>query len=179
MIRTCCFCLLALLGLCSWTSPGRAQVYVQTPFVTVSVGPPWYPGTTAVTVRVPSLAPRLAYRPAPIAVPVEPARFVAPLPAVASAASEQPAASPGELPAPRPVAVTLCEFADSFQPTAGCHEVLLVNPVTGCPCLVQFKLPAGCPNVYVLRREVAFDYGNCLVRIRFRIGGRPVVIYSY
>jgi hypothetical protein len=89
-----------------------------------------------------------------------------------------------DLPAPRPVpvpapvrALTLGEFANSFKPAAGCHEVLLVNPVTCCPVWVKFTLPCGCPKVCVSKREVKFNYGRSVVRIRFRLRGRLVVIY--
>jgi hypothetical protein len=85
-----------------------------------------------------------------------------------------------ELPAPRPVELrpmTLCEFAACFQATPGCHEALLINPVTGCPVLVKFTLPCGCPKVRVHRREIAFAYGrHAVVRIKFRpLTGRVVV----
>jgi hypothetical protein len=91
-----------------------------------------------------------------------------------------PAEGEVELPAPRvePVrALTLAQFAAAFKPAAGCHEVLLVNPVTCCPVLVRFTLPCGCPKVCVSKREVMFDYGRTKVRIRFRIRGRLAVVY--
>jgi hypothetical protein len=91
-----------------------------------------------------------------------------------------PAEKEVELPAPRlePARpLTLGEFANSFKPIAGCHEVLLVNPVTCCPVLVKFTLPCGCPKVCVSRHEVKFDYGRSVVRIRFRVRGRLAVIY--
>src|SRR5271165_7036125 len=96
--------------------------------------------------------------------------------ALALTRAQEPIAPPAtvDLPAPRLVApaqpMTLGEFAACFQATPGWHEALLVNPVTGCPVLVQFTLPCGCPRVRVHRREIAFDYGrHAVVRIKFRI----------
>lgn len=101
----------------------------------------------------------------------------------AGALAQDPPPAVDEAPPPQLVPVvparpmSLCEFADCFQPTPGCHQVLLINPVTGCTECVKFTLPCGCPKVCARKREVVFDYGRYAVRIKFRvITGRVVVI---
>jgi hypothetical protein len=95
--------------------------------------------------------------------------------------------SAGDLPPPRPTqpavttpvrgearrVPTVAEFAASFEPSGGTHEVELIHPATGQPVKVAFTLPAGSPRrVIVRRRELAFDYGRNDVAIRFLPGGR-------
>jgi hypothetical protein len=69
-------------------------------------------------------------------------------------------------------ALTLDEFARSFQPLPGRYEVVLVHPLTGCPVNVCFALPPGCPKkVRVHRRQLEFDYGRHDVVIHFERNG--------
>jgi hypothetical protein len=75
--------------------------------------------------------------------------------------------------------MTLDEFATSFQPAPGLHEVTLIHPRTGQPVTVQFNLPPGMPKkVRVSRRDLAFDYGRHEVDIRFLLRGRVRVDYD-
>jgi len=89
----------------------------------------------------------------------------------------------GALPMPRPLlpgpeaasALTLEQFAGSFEPKPGNYEVTLRNPITGVPTLVRFTLPEGTPRVLLRPREIEFDYGvGRFVRIHFDRGGATV-----
>lgn len=80
-------------------------------------------------------------------------------------------------PAPIPVrALSIAEFAATFQPAPGNYEVFLLHPNTGCPVCVKFCLPPGCPKVRTTKRMVTFDYGKHEVRIRFKIIGGDLVV---
>ena len=167
MLRTFAAGLLALAGLASWTAAGRAQIVsVRTPFVSVKVGPRFIPG---IAVAVPGqVPPPVVQEPIPLAPPPR----VVPGPAIPPA---------DFVPAPAPIALrpmTHQQFAACFKPTPGCHEALLIHPGSGCPVLVRFTLPPGCPRVCVAKRELTFDYGGCKeVEIRFKLFGKVGVNY--
>lgn len=72
--------------------------------------------------------------------------------------------------------MTLSEFANTFQPRGGRHEVLLINPLTKKATTVRFSLPEGLPRrVVVDPQGVEFVYGlRHFVRIHFNADG-PVI----
>jgi hypothetical protein len=81
-----------------------------------------------------------------------------------------------EVAPPRTKALTLAEFATSFEPKPGTYDVELLHPGTKQPVQVSFSLPSGKPRaVRLKRREIVFDYGRESVAIRFLIGGRVQV----
>ena len=153
---------LAALAGCWFLSPeARADVFVRAPFVTVHVGPPGvYVGVFGRPVAV------VANSPAPMRKKTTKRQIET-------------------LPAPRPVpeveepVPTLAEFVESFRPSRGEHDVMVVHPVTKKPVNVSFKLPAGKPKqVRIQGRELGFDYGNREVAIRFLRDGRVRVLYD-
>jgi hypothetical protein len=154
---------IGLLALAGWTPPAAAQIVIRAPFVRVQVG-------GGVSVQAPfvnfsTVRPYLRdCAPAGVVVPSPQPRERVPAPTPEPPVSAPPAAGPP----------TLGEFARSFQPRAGTHEIVVVNPVTNAPATVQFALPAGTPGVRVFRRELDFVYdGGQWVRIRFdRLGVR-------
>lgn len=73
------------------------------------------------------------------------------------------------LPAPCPQPISVCDFAQGFQPVAGCYEVVFIHPTKCCPVKVCFKLPPGCPKVCVGKRDLVFDYGCQKVTIQFKL----------
>jgi hypothetical protein len=158
MLRTIAVSLLTLGSLAAF-SPAQI-VSIQTPRVSVKVGPHFIPG---ISVAVPGQVPPVV-DPTPVA---PPPRLVPP--------------PPGDVvPIPAPVMLrpmTPQEFAACFQPTPGCHEALLIHPGSGCPVLVRFNLPPGCPKVCVHRRELTFNYGCQEVEIRFKLFGKVAVHY--
>ncbi len=108
------------------------------------------------------------------------AQSLDPLPLPAPPGGQLPA-PPGFVPTPPPVAypalppapcrpMTLCEFANTFQPTPGPHEVLLIHPCSHRCVKVCFTLPCGCVKVCAHKRELVFDCG-CPheVRIVFKL----------
>jgi hypothetical protein len=199
MVRPRWVVLLSLAGLVGWSAPGRAEVYVGTPWVTVAVGRPAPPGAPGFTLNLPfvHLKIRRAHclaAPPPVVVPVpDPAAPPVPVPAspppppelpaprpVVPDAPAVPAGSPPLLTAPPPVvkALTLEQFAAAFQPCAGTHRVCLIHPRTGQPVDVEFTLPPGVPRkVRVLRRDLEFDYGRQEVDVRFQPRGGVKVVY--
>ena len=78
-----------------------------------------------------------------------------------------PAFAPG-----RPLTVE--QFARSFRPCPGHHEVWLVHPRTGAPVFVCFDLPFSHrrPEIDWDRNHIEFDYGRREVEIRFLRNGR-------
>jgi hypothetical protein len=154
--------LIALAAALVWTSASSADFSFRLPFVSVEVGSGVRVQAPFVNVQVP---PALAIP----AVPANPPTVV-PLPA-----------QPEGLPVPAPAVIrpmTLQEFAACFRPMPGRHEVLLLNPKTGCPTRVCFTLPCGCPcKVRVSKRQVEFDYGHERVAIVFGLCGRVRVKY--
>jgi hypothetical protein len=82
-------------------------------------------------------------------------------------------------PVPQPAAktpITPQDFARTFQPTAGSHEVVFIHPRTRLAVMVVFDLPAGTPRVSYNANSLVFDYGRHEVEIRFAIGGRVRVV---
>jgi hypothetical protein len=155
MRRTTWIGLVAAAALVGLAAPVWAEVVVQTPWVSVRVG------RTA-----PPPPATFPYDPAPPAVaPVDPP----PVPGVPV------------LPAPTPVSArppTVGEFVDSFHPTGGAYEAVLLHPLTGCPVKVCFTLPPGCPcKVHVHPRRVRFEYAHCDVVIHFYRDGSYKVAY--
>jgi hypothetical protein len=168
--------LAALLG---WAGAGQADTFIWVPFVRVGVGQPAGPAG-GVRVQAPFVDVQVpGSPPAPVAVPAPPPGPVLPAPA----APQVPPPPPPPVPAPAPpVAPALVrplthqEFARSFQPTPGTHNVVLLHPRTGAPVNVSFTLPAGTPRVRVRPRELEFDYGRTQVEIRFLFDGRVRVL---
>lgn len=73
-------------------------------------------------------------------------------------------------------AMTIEDFARTFQPKAGQYEVTLLNPLTREPNVVRFTLPTGTPRVDVFRRDIEFRYpGRTFVRIEFDRDGAQVI----
>lgn len=80
-------------------------------------------------------------------------------------------------PAPEPAPATLLSDTDSpialdafcrtFHPARGFYEIVFIHPDTGGPVVAHFSLPDGTPRLRKFRRQVAFDYGDSEVRIRF------------
>ena len=164
-------------------SSAQAQVFVRAPFVRVQVGPGvgirapfvnlWLPSNPDPYYYPPGYVP-----PAPPAGAVPPAGLgpeVAPPPALVApkAGSDAPPPAAGQ----QVQALTLDQFAKTFQAKAGSYEVDLVNPVTNQPTRVRFALPEGTPkNVHVRPREIEFRYGVLrFVRIEFDRDGAQVV----
>ena len=183
------------------TSIAEAQVFVRAPFVRVGVGPGVYVRAPFVNLWLPPapvvVGPRYYVSPGIYATPGQ--SFVAPAPRVADAppptAEPQPL-QPGLQPAPQPSpqqimpsadngpppvakagkALSLEDFAKTFQPKAGSYEVTIVSPVTNQPTPVRFTLPAGAPRgVHLRANEIEFDYGiRRFVRIEFDNEGAVV-----
>jgi len=196
--QACWVVLLSLAGLAGWGVPGRAEVYVRAPFVTVVAGPPAPPDAPGFTLHLPfvHLTIRHAHRLAVPAAPPPPVLTPVPLPPppppveeaprprpVAPDVPALPAGSPPVVQAPPPPppvvkALTLDEFAAAFKPCPGTHRVCLIHPRTGQPVDVEFTLPAGAPGkVRVHRRELEFDYGRQRVDVRFQPRGGVRVVY--
>ena len=180
MRRTMVLSLLALSTLLALTSLASAQVNVRAPFVRVDVGP-------GVAVRVPFVnlwIPRsYPYYPPPGSVLPPPTDQNPPA---------SPVAPPVELaPPPKPIrqvdippppqgtgpALTLEQFAKTFQPKPGAYDVEILNPQTNQPTRVRFTLPEGTPkNVQVRRDEIEFRYSLLrFVRIEFDKDGAKVI----
>lgn len=70
-------------------------------------------------------------------------------------------------------ALTLDEFACSFNPAPGHYEVVMVHPCTGCPVKVCFDLPCRCAKkVKVSKTCLEIRYGLCkAVVVRFTPDG--------
>src|ERR1700730_8528593 len=167
MFRIFPVCFLALVGLCAGASPVQAQVFGRAPFVRVCVG-------RGVYVRAPFVTYSNGWVPAGPPVVVEPqGQTVESLP--------PPQELPPQKVAPEKSAIramTLTEFANTFQPRGGNYEVLLINPVTKAAASVRFVLPEGTPRrVIVDPQGVEFVYSlRHFVRIHFNADG--VVITS-
>lgn len=169
MFRTMGLGLLSLTALVAWTSSSQAQIVsIRTPVVSVRVGPPTIPGVVVVVPGQPVVPVQVVQEPLP------PPTRIGPPPRVMPPADFVPA------PTPQVVvlrAMTHYEFAACFKPTPGCHEALLIHPGSGCPMLIRFTLPPGCPRVCVSRRELTFDYGCREIEIRFKLFGKVAVNY--
>ena len=147
---------LALVGLLGWTSASPAQVNVRAPFVRVEVGGP------GVYVRAPFVN---LFIPAPP--PVAPQGELIPkVPAVVPEGANNGQAR----------AISIQDFAESFEAKPGMYEAVLLNPVNLAPTSVRFTLPEGKPQVLVFRRALEFFYGpGHYVRIQFDRQGAAVV----
>jgi hypothetical protein len=91
-----------------------------------------------------------------------------------------PVAAPAPVPTPVPAtgtALSLVQFANTFQNRPGSHEVMVINPITNAPTLVRFTLPEGTARRVAVRRdEVVFHYGRLhFVRIEFTLAGATVI----
>jgi hypothetical protein len=164
-------------------SAAQAQVFIRAPFVRVGVGPGVYVRAPFVNLWVPPapvfLGPRVYVAPPVYAAP--PPVYVAPAPRVVESpppapVDPQPAPQPapnGTNNAPPPAkavkALSLEEFAKTFQPKGGNYEVNLVSPINNQITLVRFTLPEGNPRrVHLRPNEIEFDYGiRRFVRIEF------------
>jgi hypothetical protein len=166
---------LAALAALGAAAPARAQVVVQTPWVTVEAptGPggrvrvqtPWF--SFGLDRCGPAAGPRAGAAPAgvdwKVAPGLPPAPGEPPPVPVPAAVDEAPAAA----------APSLAEFAASFRPRPGRHEVTLRHPVTGAAVPVSFTLPdAPVRRVRVHRRSLDFDYGRHNVSLRFLANGQ-------
>jgi hypothetical protein len=147
--------------------PARAEVIVHTPWVSVRVGRPGPQPAVAVdtpwaSVRVgrPALPPPPPAEAGPPPVPVPPSFDPPPV----------PIPPPGEtVVAPPPRAMTVEEFAATFQARPGAYEAVLTHPLTGRPVKVCFTLPDGCvKKVHVRPRSLQFDYGLCKEKVTIR-----------
>lgn len=167
MLRSSILALTAVLGLLAGASFARADVSVRVPFVNVEVGGPGvYVRAPFVRIFVPSNRP-VYYVP-----PHQPAIIGEPLPAPRELREE---VAPKD---PQPAqAMSLVDFARTFQATAGSHEVTLINPVTKEPTAVRFTLPEGTPRrVRVGQNDIEFNYGvRRFVRVEFDNDGAQVI----
>jgi hypothetical protein len=152
---------LALVGLLVEAVPSQAQVFVRAPFVRVYVGPGVY-------VRAPFVTYSNMWTPPVVVEP--PAQTVESLPPPLLQ-KQAPSEKTGK-------AMSLDEFAKSFQPRGGMHDVVLINPLTQAATPVRFSLPEGMPRrVIVDPQGVEFAYGlRHFVRIHFNADG--VVVTS-
>jgi hypothetical protein len=188
--------LLCALAFLSVPTSSRAEVVIQTPVGTFVVGRPGArpaplvsvqvggigvqvnpggcspagpgPQTLMTGTRKPSTAPPIVSQPTPVERP-QPTPEV-PLPIGPAPSVVRPEKQTDALPGP--AALTLNDFAATFQPTPGAHEVRIVHPYTKELVTVAFTLPEGAPKqVHVNRRQIDFDYGKRSVSIRFRLKG--------
>jgi hypothetical protein len=142
--------LLGVLAVVGLAAPVRAEVHVETPWVSVHVGRPFPP------LRV------IQVDPPPVPLPPSDSVIVVPSPVLVPSVGVRPQ--------------TLGEFAASFQPAPGRYEVVLLNPETCCPVKVCFCLPCGCPKVRVSDKSLVFHYGLLdNVAIRFHHDGSVTV----
>ncbi len=174
-------------GICSCAPFVRVQVgggvYVRAPFVNLWVPPP------PIYVGPPNYASPPNYA-APSNYVAPPNAFVPPSPRVVESsppplAESQPVPQQTPPPStdnspPQPSkaasALTLEQFANTFQPKGGNYDVSIVSPVTNQLTQVRFTLPDGNPRrVHIRRNEVEFDYGvRHFVRIEFDNEGAMV-----
>jgi hypothetical protein len=135
-------------------------------------GPGYGPGFGGVPPGI-SVPPVQLPAPTPVPVPDAPAAPPAP-PAPPMPPAINGTLTPPTAPAGR--AMTVEEFARSFQPKAGSYEVTVLNPITNTPNTVRFTLPEGTPRrVIVNRRNLEFVYGpRQFVRIEFDRDGAQV-----
>jgi hypothetical protein len=161
-MRTLAWCVLLAL---TADAPARAQIFIQTPWTWIRIGP-------AAPTRVLVHTPWATVGVAPQGAPVQQAAI--------PPASEPPyvPGAPPPVPLPIPVeaaasrAPTLTEFAATFRPKGGRYEIVIEHPMTGKPVRVSFTLPEGTPKrVNVHRRGLDFEYRGKEVSIRFLRGG--------
>jgi hypothetical protein len=179
MKRNLALVALALVVGLGLASTAEAQVFVRAPFVRVQVGGGVYVRAPFVNLWIPPppiyVAPAPTYMaPAPVFVPPLPRVVESPPPQKEPQSDPQPQPAPqNDNVPPQPTkagkALTLEQFANSFQPKAGSYEVSIINPVTNQATQVRFSLPDGTPRrIHVRRNEIEFDYGiRRFVRIEF------------
>jgi hypothetical protein len=146
-------------------APSKADVIIRVPFFSLAVGSPRC-AAPMVHVRVPrrvDAGVRRALRRLP--------PQLAPVAAPDSDAVQPPP------PQPLPTAtkaVTLADFARTFKPAPGTHDVYLIHPRTKEPVKVSFTLPEGSPKkVKAHARRLVFDYGKRhWVKIHFVARGK-------
>jgi hypothetical protein len=169
MCRTLSAVLPALIIVGLGAAPGGAEVIVRVPFFAVVAGTPGC--VPVVQVGVPPFVDVQVRRAARV-VP----RRSAPVLTRPVVLSDPPHGV--QPPPPQPVlpavqAVTVAEFARTFQPAPGTYEVYLIHPGTKRPVKVVFTLPEGSPKkVKVWPRQLVFDYGKHWVKIRFALRGK-------
>jgi len=142
----------------------RADVIIRGGPVLIRVGgPPVVVPVQRTIIQTEAPPPPVEVQPPP-GVPLEIAPPAQPVPLPGSFVPVDPA---------RPL--TVKEFACSFQPTCGTHNVVVLHPFTRCPVNVCFTLPSGCARVKVkkcVRERIVFDFGRKEVEIVFlRKGG--------
>jgi hypothetical protein len=169
--------LASLFAVACWiavAADAQAQVFVRAPFVRVQVGPGVWVRAPFVNLFVPPAGPVYAYPPAYV-VPASPAVESLPQPGLVDGAPPAQSANLA-VPAP-PKAMSLEQFAKTFQAKGGSFEADLINPVTNQPTKVRFTLPDGTPrSINVRRNEIEFRYGLLrFVRIEFDKDGAQVV----
>jgi hypothetical protein len=74
---------------------------------------------------------------------------------------------------------SIYDFAASFKPSAGTHEVVVLHPYANTPVRVNFTLPEGTPTVKIkggLRRAIEFNYGSRVVEVWFYRNGQVVIV---
>jgi hypothetical protein len=138
---------------------GPDGVYVKAPLVRID-SPPTYPGYYLVPAYVPVTPPPPPPEPVYVLPPKPEPVVVAPAPAVLHKG-----------------VVSHYEFARTFTPTAGRHEVMFIHPVTNAVVNVSFTLPPGNAQVRALPRTLLFDYGTSEVAIHFGALGKAKVYY--
>src|SRR5437879_1740217 len=139
--------LLALITLLAVGGSVRADLIIRAGPVTVRVG-----HGVSVEVRPHMVPPCLPLMPpaAPASIPVQPPDGV-PL-------EIAPPAPPVPLPGAdttrtvsekRQTTQSIYDFATSFKPSAGTHEVVVMHPYSNTPVKVNFTLPDGTPTVKI------------------------------
>jgi hypothetical protein len=168
MRRTILLGLLAAATAVSQAASARAEVIVNTPWVSVRVGRPG-PQQPTVAVDTPWASVRVG-RPVPLPPPGEVDPPPVPVPPPSFDPPPVPIPPPGEtVVAPAPRAMTVEEFAATFQPRPGNYEAVLTHPLTGGPVKVCFTLPAGrVKKVHVHPRSLQFDYGLLKEKVTIR-----------
>ncbi|HEV3448727.1 MAG TPA: hypothetical protein VG099_29085 [Gemmataceae bacterium] len=166
MLRFITVGLVVLAGVLGGTGTSQGQVFVQAPFVRVTVGGP---GASGVGVRAPFVNLWIPSRNYP-----QPVKYVPPPPPEPRVAHVRPETPPPQATGETPL--TLGQFAESFQAQSGRHKVTLINPVTNSPAPVAFTLPEGTPRrVAVNKERITFVYGfRHWVRITFDKDGAIV-----
>jgi hypothetical protein len=193
MMRNLTLVALTLVVGLSLASIAEAQVFVRAPFVRVQVGGGVYVRAPFVNLWIPPppvyyvpnayvpAMPRVVESPMPQSVEPQPQTVPQqqPVPQQLPVPQQQPVPNNDSTPSPltkTEKALTLEQFANSFQAKGGNYEVSIVSPVTNQATQVRFTLPDGNPRrIHVRRQEIEFDYGfRHFVRIEFDNEGAMV-----
>jgi hypothetical protein len=193
--------LFVLAALTALAGPVRADGIIRAPFVTVQTGSVVVVRAPFVNIVVPA-QPRVVTVLPPLAPPMPPPTSSLPPRDVVPTVDVPPGVTPPVvvlpstdltpvLPAPTPQttgpgtptpqvvrALTLPEFAASFRPLPGTHEVVFVHPATRALVKVRFTLPPGSPKAIRLQdRQVQFHYAlGRNITLRFNPDGRVSVL---